>query len=228
MISAIYIICLLFKMVLCQNECIDPRSYGAIEGNPNNGYGENWETNQIAIQRAIDEAGDLSSINDRHCVIITGGDYVTSDLILRSNIIFKVDENSRVITAATKTTTALVLIQDIENVEIVGPGVIYGNAEYYIDYYDDVDNRYEPIAADGSRPRLLYMITSSNIFVHDISIQNASDWHVHAQGCKNVSIDHVSVYGDSRFPNNDGMYICISMLVVIVPHPIIHTIIYMK
>lgn len=49
------------------------------------------------------------------------------------------------------------------------------------------------------------MEASEDVVVRNIRLQNASDWHLHALGCRNVSIDFVHITGDWRYPNNDGI-----------------------
>lgn len=200
---------------LARSSCFDIRDFGAKAGNADDGLGQYWDKNTVAIQQAIDAAGDVASSGLKQCVLVAGGDYISSDIYLRSNLVFIIESDSRLITAANKTSVGLLLVNNVSNVEITGRGTIYGNAEHYIKYYDPVDDRFEPTAADGSRPRLLYLESSNNVYIHDISIQNASDWHVHAVACRNLTIDRVTVYGDWRYPNNDGIDIdsCIDVVI---------------
>jgi hypothetical protein len=74
-------------------------------------------------------------------VQLSGGDYISADLTLRSNLIFRIDGGSRLLSAVNQTSRALLLFENVKNVELVGPGIVYGNAEHYISYYDPVDDR---------------------------------------------------------------------------------------
>jgi polygalacturonase len=74
-------------------------------------------------------------------VLLSGGDYLSADLSLRSNLILRIDEGSRLLSAVNQTSTALLVLYNIQNVEVVGPGTLYGNAEHYISYYDSGDDR---------------------------------------------------------------------------------------
>lgn len=181
--------------------CIDPRELGAISGNPGGVSGDFWETNTIAIQTAIDRAS--SSSDGISCVSIAGGDYVTADLFLKSNIIFRIESDSRLLLAVNQTLSALITIENATNIVIEGGGVIYGNAEYYYEYYDDYDDRFQPV--EWRPDRLVYLLTSSNLVIRNVKIQNSSNWNLHIRGCINVTVDNVSVYGDWRYPNNDGI-----------------------
>ena len=44
-----------------------------------------------------------------------------------------------------------------------------------------------------------------NVLVRDVTLQNSPFWTSHYLGCKNVLIDNVTVMGDFRYPNNDGI-----------------------
>lgn len=102
-----------------------------------------------------------------------------------------VDEGTRLVTAVNVTKTALLLVQNATHVEITGGGVLYGNAEYYIDYFIPSDDEYAPTSPDGGRPRLLFVRQSRDVYIHNINVMNASDWHVHIQGSRDVAIDQV-------------------------------------
>jgi hypothetical protein len=86
-------------------------------------------------------------------VAVRGGDFITAALYLRSHLLFVIQEGSRLLTAVNETMPALLTGENIEDVEVTGGGVVYGNAEHYISYYDPVDDRFEPVSSDGSRPR---------------------------------------------------------------------------
>lgn len=185
--------------------CLDITDFGAVKGNPSDGLGDYWESNTAAIQAAMDKAGNSSSSSLRQCVVVRGGDYITAAIEFRSHVTLIIEEGSRLITAAGETMPALLTGTNVEDIELTGGGVVYGNAEHFIDYYDPVDDRYEPIGEDGERPRNLKFISSRDIYVHDIKLENSSSWNGHFQGCRNVTIDRVSIYGDWRFPNTDGI-----------------------
>jgi hypothetical protein len=201
------LVCLLavafFSDIASADNCVDIRDYGAIEGNPGGEPG-NWEVNTKAIQAALDDAGN--SINGIDCVRISGGDYASTDIFIRSNTKFIIDAGSRLIQAANtgQVLTSLVNLQSAENVEIAGEGTIYGNAENFIDYYSVGDNRFEPVV-EGRPATLVRFNYSSNIFIHDIKLLNSSNWNLHIRSCHNVTVDSLYIYGDERFPNNDGI-----------------------
>lgn len=111
----------------------------SLQGNADDGCGTNWLSNTHAIQFAIDTASAHAIFG---CVQISGGDYISADLTLRSNMVFRIDEGSRLFSAVNHTSKALLLLRGVKNVLVVGPGTVHGNAEHYISYYDAVDDRY--------------------------------------------------------------------------------------
>lgn len=66
-------------------------------------------------------------------------------------------------------------------------------------------DRFEPTSGDGSRPCILYLYEARDITVAGISLQNTTDWNLHIIKSDSVVIDGLYIYGDSRFPNNDGI-----------------------
>ena len=179
--------------------CLDPRDYGAVVDSPSGIF---WENNTKAFQTALDDA---SGGKGGGVVCVRAGDYTCSDLHTRSNSVLELGPGSRVLTAPGNATTALLHIDNAENVTVRGEGVLYGNAEKYIKYYDPVSDRFEPTSPDGRRPRVVKAFNSSNVRLIGIRVQNASDWNVHIQACRDVLIDGLRITGDWRFPNNDGI-----------------------
>jgi len=113
-----------------------------VQGSEPDGSGPHWKTNTKAIQKAIDTATNLKSTNHtKGCIQISGGDYISSDLFLRSHLVFRIAGGSRLLTAVNHTTIALLHISGVRNVELTGPGTVHGNAEHYISYYDPTDDR---------------------------------------------------------------------------------------
>jgi polygalacturonase len=187
-----------FAIATVHTHCVDPRSFGAVEGNPGANPGPNWQRNTKAIQAAIDAPGD--------CVAVDGGDYVTSDLLLRSNMVFRILQGSRLLTAVNQTVTAVLRVSRARNVTLEGHGVVYGSAEDYISYYQPDDNRFQPTAPDGARPNLLVIEESQDVLVKDLQFRNSSDKNIIVRKASDVTIDGVTIYSDHRYPNTDGIH----------------------
>ena len=100
---------------------------------------------------------------------------------------------------------------------IVGGGVIDGQAttKFFKSYNRSLD-QLEPLKWTGPpyncsaatmecRPRLVVFERCSRVLVRDVTLQNSPDWTSTYSGCENVLIDNVTVLGDYRWPNNDGI-----------------------
>ena len=181
--------------VVAECSCADPRDFGAVEGNPGRAPGF-WQRNQRAIQAAIDTSA---------CVEVAGGDYATGDLYLKSNSTFRIAADSRLLASINNTRTSLLHIENADNVVLGGRGTLYGNAEFAYSYYSSVDDRFQPCLPDGRRPHLLIVHNSNNVQIRDLHFHNSTDWNIQVRKSTNVLIESVDIYGDQRFPNNDGI-----------------------
>ena len=181
--------------------CLDPRDFGAREGNPGGSAGPYWRSNTKAIQAALDAAPSHAA----SCVEVSGGDFVTADLFVRSGTRFSVSTGARLLSAINQTQTSLLNVWNATNVSVGGGGTLYGNAEYYEAFFQPVDNRFEPRFPDGRRPHLLLIDRSKRVVVSDLLLRNCSDWNVWIKASENVTVQGLDVRGDSRFPNNDGI-----------------------
>jgi hypothetical protein len=163
-----------------------------------------YEQNTELIQNALDNA----STNGQGCVRISGGDYPVKRLLLKSNTKLIVEDQTRLVNVVNKTFIAIVQIgPDVENVTIEGPGTLYGDAEKAWKYWSAYDDRMSPYDDDGSAPRTncLRIVNSKNIVVQNgLKLHNSTDWTLRMDNSSNIFVDNVDIYGDSRFPNNDG------------------------
>ncbi|KAJ9440486.1 putative polygalacturonase [Diplonema papillatum] len=174
------------------DDCLDPRVFGAKAGGK-----EHEPVNTQAIQYAFEFAG---------CITITGGDYFVGNLRMRSNTRLTLEADGRILNTHGKTTRALLYIgQGVDNVTIDGTGELNGMAEDYVAYYDPSDTRLFPVPPDGQRPWFVRSEGASNLVIRDIRLHNASEWTLRLIGTHNILIDNVDIYGDYRFPNNDGI-----------------------
>eukprot|EP01062_Namystynia_karyoxenos_P000950 TRINITY_DN10342_c0_g2_i1.p1 TRINITY_DN10342_c0_g2~~TRINITY_DN10342_c0_g2_i1.p1 ORF type:complete len:487 (+),score=119.14 TRINITY_DN10342_c0_g2_i1:81-1463(+) len=193
---------LLWSLAALATGCLDPRTFGAVPGT-HAPYDLFWANNTAAVQAAIDAA---TAGAGGGCVSLSGGDFVTADISLRSNTVFRIESDARLVAAANHTKAALLGAKNVSNLTLAGGGVVYGNAERYISYYaPDPDDRFQPSSPDGHRPRLVMLDRSTDIVVNGLRIHNASDWNLHIRGCARVLVDGVDIRGSWQFPNNDGI-----------------------
>lgn len=186
------------RPIVQREDCLPAVDFGAEPvpfGTGGNGLRTRYRENTQAIHDCLDEAV-------MGCCYLSGGDFYVSDIFLRSHTTLFVDETARLVSTFNQT-KALVWAQEVTNASVVGGGTLYGNAEYYIDYYDDQYKRFEPFLY--FRPKVVFLNESSYVWLHNISAENSSDWTIHIKNSFHVFIDHVNVYGDRLFPNNDGI-----------------------
>ncbi|MCR5786806.1 MAG: glycoside hydrolase family 28 protein [Acholeplasmatales bacterium] len=87
---------------------------------------------------------------------------------------------------------------EVEDVNIIGEGVIDGNASNS-DWWIDV--RDKKIAW---RPRGMFIVRSKNINVQGITVCNTPSWNLHPYFCTNVRFINMNVENPKISPNTDG------------------------
>ncbi len=89
---------------------------------------------------------------------------------------------------------------------IEGGGTIHGNAEHAWSYFSAKDDRFSPYGDDGSkgRPNVLLITKSRDIVLRNLHLHNSTDWTLRMEQSRDIFADNLDIYGDSRFPNNDG------------------------
>ena len=63
----------------------------------------------------------------------------------------------------------------------------------------------DPPCHGECRPQLVLLGDCHTVIVQDITLQNSPDWTLHIRGSSNVILTRLHVYGDWRWPNNDGI-----------------------
>ncbi|MCX7591701.1 MAG: glycosyl hydrolase family 28 protein, partial [Kiritimatiellae bacterium] len=97
----------------------------------------------------------------------------------------------------------LIWARRAENVGIVGPGVVDGQAERFHGEFDSLNGFYK---IDGWRPvRLIAFIECKDVSLEGITIRNAPGWTVWPLGCEDVRITGVRIYNHRQTPNSDGL-----------------------
>lgn len=88
---------------------------------------------------------------------------------------------------------------DIENVAIIGKGILDGNA-------DQSDWWIEPkIKKEVWRPRTVFLKGCSNIVLQGLTIRNSPSWTVHPYLSSKLSFIDLAIYNDKDSPNTDGL-----------------------
>lgn len=95
------------------------------------------------------------------------------------------------------TYTALIQGVNVENVNIIGEGVLEGSGANWWDY---------PKVRKGAwRPRLFQMIHSKNVHVQGITVQNAPSWTIHPLFSDDLVFADLKIINPKDSPNTDGL-----------------------
>ena len=94
---------------------------------------------------------------------------------------------------------SLVTAIDAENLDIIGPGTIDGNAQNS-DWW--VNPKVKRIAW---RPNTLYLARCRNVRVQKVAVQNSPSWTVHPYYCDNCAFLNLFIHNPSDSPNTDGL-----------------------
>ncbi len=199
---------------LYESVCLNVRRFGA------KGDGKTNDTN--ALQAAILACPD----NGR--VYIPEGDYYTSALFLRSNITIEISKYARlvgdidrnhypVLPGMTYTSdekdeynlgswegnpldcfASIITGINVENINIIGEGVIDGNAQNS-DWWVDV--RTKRIAW---RPRGVFLNKCKNVTLQGVTVTNTPSWNLHPYFSENLKFIDLKLVNPKDSPNTDG------------------------
>ncbi len=204
------------KEVLTDDEyvCLNVKNFGA------KGDGITLDTN--FIQACI------YSCPDGGRVYIPDGNYYTGPLLLRSNITIELSENAKLIgdtdrnnypilPGMTYTTNekdeynlgswegnpldcfaSIITGINVENVKIIGKGIIDGNA-HNADWWVDV--RTKRIAW---RPRGVFLNHCKNVSFQGITVTNTPSWNLHPYFSSEIRFIDMKLISPKNSPNTDG------------------------
>ena len=205
--------CLSFK-TRAETICIDVRLSGAV--------GDGITDDTDVIQACIDECPCAGR------VFIPKGTYLIRPLTLKSNMTLEIargatllgaiDTNAYEILPATITDDkgetkiystwegetipsrkSLIHGHEIENTQIIGEGVIDGNAQNATWW------EVEALQREIGRPRLMFLNACRNVVVQGITVRNSASWTLHPFFCQNVDFLDLAVYAPKMSPNTDGL-----------------------
>lgn len=89
--------------------------------------------------------------------------------------------------------------QDVCNVNIIGPGMIDGNA-LNSDWWVDVRNK-----RGAWRPKLVELTRCKNIKLQGLMLQNSPCWTIHPYYSDDIAFYDCSIYNPDNSPNTDGI-----------------------
>lgn len=95
--------------------------------------------------------------------------------------------------------------KDLKNVSITGTGTIDGNGVAFMG--KELEDSYElkPVTDFDPRPHVLTLTNIEKLVIRDITIRNSAYWTVHLIGCRNASVDGISILNNLKIRNGDGI-----------------------
>lgn len=177
--------------------------------------------------RAIQAAIAACPQNGR--VLLPRGIYLTGPIFLKSNITFHLEKGSMLIGVKTRdkypimpgvleshdrrqsyylgswegqhsdTFASLINGIDIENVNIIGQGIIDGNADFDTWWFDPKTKRV------AWRPRVIFLKGCKNIVCEGIRIKNSPSWTIHPLRSQDLKFVNIDIHNPKDSPNTDGI-----------------------
>ena len=187
--------------------------------------GDGKTMNTKAIQKAIDFC---SAQKGGGRLVFPKGEYLTGTLVMKSNVTLEVEKDA-VIYGSTNpydyyaleetkgkdnSALALIVADKVQNIKIIGEGLIDGNGRELalnIDSLHHIGERVDPNYTtrlnrpnETMRPKLFFMSNSENILVQGLQLKNSACWGLSFDRCNNLTIKYI--YFENRaYWNNDGI-----------------------
>lgn len=189
----------------------DVRFYGA---NPKQ------EDNAPFINKAIEEASKIGGT-----VLVSGGDYISTTVYLRSNVTLFIERGSSI--CANKTGIGydhkgVIHGDSLENVTITGGGKVKGNGEYFgrkplfdsnvtehAEYIDVIEMRktYRAqlrFAHSSKYGGVIYIKNCKDFKADNFIIENSAHWSFRIENCDGVDIKNFIINNNRHVANADG------------------------
>ena len=185
--------------------------------------GDGQIVNTKAIQAAIDRCASAGG----GTIVVPKGTFVTGSIFLKQGVnlcvekdgILKGSQNTndypwidtRIAGLEMKWPAALINADGVTNLTLSGQGTIDGSGErWWREYWDarrreegDIDPHFKV-----GRPRLIHVIRSQNVTVHDLLLKNPAFWNLQLTYCDGVEVGGVKVraHGNPvREASSDGI-----------------------
>lgn len=193
--------------------------------------GDGQTNSTIAIQKAIDEASKKGGI-----VTFEKGIYQTGSLFIKSNVHFRVDQGVTLLASHDESLyprkptriagiemtwlSAMINVENAQNVKISGNGTIDGNGQKWWDKYWALRKEYEPKGLrwasdyDAERVRLMLISNSKDVIIENVSLKRSGFWTVQILYSEYVTVDGIKI-SDNGGPSTDGVDVDSSRFVLI-------------
>lgn len=192
------------------------KDYGAVA--------DSTTLNTEAIQQAI----DACSAAGGGVVLVEGGEYISSTIILKDNVTLRIDSDAKII--GTKDIYAYEMVDPFvdatgqlrgkcligaigaKNIGIEGKGVIEGNGEAFVNLLDSMLKRLDTkgmsfLQKRGlvcTSPFMVRLVQCKDITIKDVKMNQPGAWCVHLYECDKFMIDGLRIYSHAS-KNNDGV-----------------------
>jgi polygalacturonase len=182
----------------------DPRAYGAT--------GDGATKDTAAIQAAI----NACEAKGGGTVRLTAGNYLSSPIVLKSNITLQLDKGATLIGSEDhgdyppKTEfrepglQSLVSATNASNVAITGEGVIDGAGKTWWQMARTIKNA-GGMGSDHPRPRLVVFDHCKHILVEGVTIENSPMWQLVLYYSDDVIIRNIRILAPADSPNTDAI-----------------------
>ncbi|CAF1376963.1 unnamed protein product [Adineta steineri] len=200
--------------------------------------GDGTTDNTQSIRHTLIRAADY---NLPSIVLVPAGDFLTGSLQIPSNVslhlasnaILRASDNASLYSCVPSITTdtgpcdyPFLLVDHAHNVYLEGEGRIDGGANsppgHLVRDYKESSNMLIPIewnlpncSGYSCRPKLLVVRNSSSVNLINITITNSPLWTITIVESDHILFDNVTIMGDRRWPNNDGIDLINSRHVII-------------
>ncbi|AEH50492.1 glycoside hydrolase family 28 protein [Pseudothermotoga thermarum] len=192
---------------------VDVRDFGA------KGDGKTLDT--FAVQAAI------MSCPEGGTVVFPPGTYLLTPVFLKSNLTIEIQKDAVLLGVSERTLypilpgllssklgeiylsswegepaesfASLVTGIGVENVRIIGQGVIDANANFDDWWFNPKVKRI------AWRPRSIFLNRCKNILIEGITIRNSPSWTVHPLFCKDLKLLTLNIVNPKNSPNTDGI-----------------------
>jgi polygalacturonase len=153
--------------------------------------------NTASIQYAI----DYISKNGGGQLNFYVGRYLTGSFHLKPNVTIKLYEGAVLVAFQSiydyfyiNNTPALILAENVENIGIIGKGVIEGNGQSVLNSLtEQVEKGFLPASELQNKPALIYFNGCSNVKLEGIILRNACGDTQNYSDCKGVNISNVTI-----------------------------------
>jgi hypothetical protein len=190
---------------------VNIRDFGAA------GDGETKDTK--SIQAAIDYCSEQGG----GTVTVPSGSYLSGTLLLKSFVNLHLEAAARIINSMDEQDfflpsagdsvqqysqgqgeNALLCARHAEKISVTGHGTLDGQGERFLE--PEVEGSdYVLLPLGGFRPKLIDFEGCTDVLFRDVTLYRASSWGLHMTGCNRVNINGITILGQQRGPNNDGI-----------------------